>query len=69
MRELDQVLARAYGARPAVTDRPAAGPGPGAGTARPRPHFALDGEPDPLPRAPADEPSLRWPDTVLALAM
>jgi Mrp family chromosome partitioning ATPase len=57
MRELDQVLARAYGGRPAATDRPASAkdqPGP----APPRPHFALAGEP---------EPALRWPDTVLAL--
>lgn len=59
MRELDQVLARAYGHRPASAERPAAGP-------RPRPHFTLDGEPESTAKA-VPETALRWPDTVLAL--
>ncbi len=77
MRELDQVLARAYGQRAALTERPAASPGSTAtttttttpsGTSPPRPHFTVDAAETPAssPKA-APEAVLRWPETVLAL--
>lgn len=70
MRELDQVLARAYGSRAALTERPTAGPGTSAApgpSPHPRPHFTVDAEPEPVPRGASDEVALRWPETVLAL--
>lgn len=59
MREIDQALARGYGASPSPTR--------GTPPSPPAPHFAVEAGADPAPPRSGEPLALSWPETVRAL--